>query len=188
MEMIQKISIRPGVSILSILKHIEYDPWYALAEFVDNAIDSYLKYEKQLKEIEGESFQLIVKIEFNEVDKKITIKDNAAGIHQKDYPRAFRAAEIPPDNSGLSESTIKKTKKEITKLIKEASSSIKEEKFNSEGKTLDEVEVYKARVQELTDALAETKGKLALAEEEVVEKSPLTGSNIVEGFTYNFKA
>lgn len=74
------------------------------------------------------------------------------------------------DNSGLSETTIKKTKKEITKLIKEASSSIKEEKFNSEGKTLDEVEVYKARVQELTEALAETKGKLALAEEAVEEK------------------
>jgi Histidine kinase-, DNA gyrase B-, and HSP90-like ATPase len=103
MEMIHKISIRPGVSILSILKHIEYDPWYALAEFVDNAIDSYLKYEKQLKKIEGDKFRLVVKIEFNEIDKKITVKDNAAGIHQKDYPRAFRAAEIPPDNSGLSE-------------------------------------------------------------------------------------
>ncbi|HVD99556.1 MAG TPA: ATP-binding protein [Cytophagaceae bacterium] len=103
MEHSRTVSIRPGVSMLSILKHIEYDPWFALAEFVDNAIDSYTKYEKELKIIEGNDFQLEVKIELNDIDKKITIKDNAAGIHQKDYARAFRAAEIPPDNSGLSE-------------------------------------------------------------------------------------
>lgn len=103
MEHQEKVSIRPGVSILSILKHIEYDPWYALAEFVDNAIDSYLKHENELRAINGADYILEVKIELNEIDKKITIKDNAAGIQQKDYSRAFRAAEIPPDNSGLSE-------------------------------------------------------------------------------------
>ena len=103
MEYQNKVSIRPGISILSILKHIEYDPWFALAEFVDNAIDSYLKNQEELKKIEGDNFQLEVKIELNEVDKTITIRDNAAGIHQSDYSRAFRAAEIPPDNSGLSE-------------------------------------------------------------------------------------
>ncbi len=99
----EKVSIRPGVSILTMLKHIQYDPWFALAEFVDNAIDSYQKNGKLLKEIEGDKFQLEVRIEFNDIDNKITIKDNAAGINQKDYNRAFRAAEIPPDNSGLSE-------------------------------------------------------------------------------------
>src|SRR5438045_1391139 len=103
MEHSKTVSIRPGVSILTMLKHIQYDPWFALAEFVDNAIDSYLKNEKQLKEIEGKNFQLEVKIEINDNDKKIVVRDNAAGIHQKDYTRAFRAAEVPPDNSGLSE-------------------------------------------------------------------------------------
>lgn len=103
MEKTNKVSIRPGVSMLTILKHIQYDPWFALAEFVDNAIDSYIKNEKELKRIEGDSFQLEVKIEINDVDNKIVIRDNAAGISQKDYSRAFRAAEIPPDNSGLSE-------------------------------------------------------------------------------------
>jgi hypothetical protein len=103
MDQINKVSIRPGVSILSILKHLQYDPWYALAEFVDNAIDSYLKNEKRLKGIEGDSFQLEVKIELNDTDHKIIIRDNAAGINQEDYLRAFRAAEIPPDNTGLSE-------------------------------------------------------------------------------------
>ena len=38
-----KVSIRPQVTMLSVLKHIEYETWFALAEFIDNAIDSYLK-------------------------------------------------------------------------------------------------------------------------------------------------
>ena len=103
MQIPEKINIRPGTKILSILKHIEYDPWFALAEYVDNAIDSYLKYETKLKEIEGDDFCLQVTIDIDSVNNEITIRDNAAGIHQKDYERAFRAAEAPPNNSGLSE-------------------------------------------------------------------------------------
>jgi hypothetical protein len=103
MESTNTVNIRPGVNILSILKHIEYDPWYALAEFVDNAINSFQKYEKEIKEIDGYNTKLIVHIDLNDNDKKITIRDNAAGIHEIDYARAFRAAEIPPDTTGLSE-------------------------------------------------------------------------------------
>lgn len=98
-----KVSIRPQVTMLSVLKHIEYETWFALAEFIDNAIDSYLKNNSQLKEIEGENFVLDVKVEINEPENRITIRDNAGGIGEADYPRAFRAAEVPPDNSGLSE-------------------------------------------------------------------------------------
>lgn len=98
-----KVNIRPGVSILSVLKHIEYEPWYALAEFVDNAIDSYQRYQKELRKLHGKDYKLVVNIDINDNDQKITILDNAAGIHEKDYERAFRAAEIPPDRTGLSE-------------------------------------------------------------------------------------
>src|SRR5690348_3905126 len=31
----ERISIRPGVSILAVLRHLNYRPWYAMAEFVD---------------------------------------------------------------------------------------------------------------------------------------------------------
>ena len=100
---INKVNIRPGVSILSVLKHLNYKPWYALAEFVDNAIDSYLKNEKRLKDTEGEDFKLKIEVSRNQTNRSIIIVDNAAGIHQQDFERAFRAAEIPPDNTGLSE-------------------------------------------------------------------------------------
>lgn len=98
-----KVSIRPQVTMLSILKHIEYETWFALAEFIDNAIDSYVKNVSSLQKIEGDNFVLDVKVEINEPENRITIRDNAGGIGETDYSRAFRAAEIPPDNSGLSE-------------------------------------------------------------------------------------
>jgi hypothetical protein len=103
MENKSKVSIRPEVTVLAVLKYLEYETWFALAEFVDNSIASYLKNEKELKEIQGSDFRLEVQIEINDEENKITIRDNAAGISEEDYPRAFRAAEIPPDTTGLSE-------------------------------------------------------------------------------------
>lgn len=98
-----KVSIRPQVTMLSVLKYLEYETWFAIAEFIDNSIASYLKHEAAIKSVEGDNFKLEVRIEINEPEKKITIRDNAAGISEADFARAFRAAEIPPDNTGLSE-------------------------------------------------------------------------------------
>src|SRR5690554_6460417 len=103
MKELNNVNIRPGVTILSVLKHLNYKSYYALAEFVDNAIDSYLKNEEELKKIEGDNFKLRVDIEFDTNNNRINIKDNAAGIHSSDYQRAFRTAELPPDNTRLSE-------------------------------------------------------------------------------------
>src|SRR5579875_1967890 len=98
-----KVNIRPNVTMLSVLRFLEYETWFALAEFVDNAIASYQANEQALKKLHGNHFQLEVNIEINDAENKITIRDNAAGIGEADYPRAFRAAEIPTDTSGLSE-------------------------------------------------------------------------------------
>lgn len=103
MKQSDKVNIRPQVTMLSVLKYLEYESWFALAEFIDNSIDSYIKNESEIKKIEGENFKLEVKIEINDQENKITIRDNASGINETDYPRAFRAAEIPVDNTGLSE-------------------------------------------------------------------------------------
>lgn len=98
-----KVNIRPNVSMLSVLRFLEYETWFALAEFVDNAIASYQNNEKSLKELHGQDFQLEVKIEINDPENKIIVRDNAGGIEEENYARAFRAAEIPADTTGLSE-------------------------------------------------------------------------------------
>src|SRR5262245_57638380 len=93
-----KINIRPGVSILSVLRHLNYRPWYALAEFVDNSLQSFLSRQERLRRAEGESYRLSVAIELEPQDGgRIVVRDNAAGIGEADYERAFRPAEVPPD-------------------------------------------------------------------------------------------
>ena len=100
----QCINIRPGVTILSVLRHLNYRPWFAMAEFVDNALQSYLICREDLRRVEGDVFKLRVGIEIDSsAEGRITIRDNASGIHEKDYGRAFRPAEVPTDRTGLSE-------------------------------------------------------------------------------------
>lgn len=103
MPNVSTVSIRPGVSILSVLPHLNYKPWFALAEFVDNALQSFLAHREALGKEEGKGFVLQVDINLDPNRQAITIRDNAAGIGASDFPRAFRPAEIPPDASGLSE-------------------------------------------------------------------------------------
>lgn len=100
----ETVNIRPGVSILSLLQHMNYKPWFALAEFVDNSLQSFLDNRAQLELAGGMGSRLRVAVDIDPIDRgRVTIRDNAAGIHASDYTRAFRAAEAPPDRSGLSE-------------------------------------------------------------------------------------
>lgn len=101
---ISTVNIRPGVSVLSLLRHLNYRPWFALAEFVDNSLQSYLANEVRLKALHGDAFKLTVHIDIDSGPPAVLkIRDNAAGISAVDYPRAFRPAEVPPDRTGLSE-------------------------------------------------------------------------------------
>jgi len=103
MRDLSTINIRPGMSILSVLHHLNYKPWFALAEFVDNAFQSYLDDAKAIRSVEGRGYVLQVDIELDPNLERISILDNAGGIHAADYQRAFRPAELPPDATGLCE-------------------------------------------------------------------------------------
>jgi Histidine kinase-, DNA gyrase B-, and HSP90-like ATPase len=99
-----KVNIRPGVSVLSVLRHLNYSPWFALAEFVDNSLQSYIENKSKLHELHGPAWRLRVSIDIDTSwPGRITIRDNAAGIGNDAFPRAFRPAVIPPDRTGLSE-------------------------------------------------------------------------------------
>lgn len=97
------VSIAPGVSILGVLSHLNYEPWYALAEYVDNAIQSATADSEALRSVNPD-YQLAVDIDIDvDSEGRIVIEDNAGGIHREDFQRAFRAADVPPDRTGLSE-------------------------------------------------------------------------------------
>jgi len=101
---ITKVNIRPEVNILSVLRHLNYRPWFALAEFVDNAIQSYVTNRERLQAAEGVDAPLCVTVNIDtEGAGRITITDNAAGIALPDFPRAFRPAQFTTNRDGLSE-------------------------------------------------------------------------------------
>jgi len=98
------INIRPDVGVFSVFSHLNYRPWYALAEFVDNALESFLRHRKQIGAADGTKARLDVEVTLDPSDGgTITIRDNAAGIYEHEYQRAFHPAEPPPDIGGLAE-------------------------------------------------------------------------------------
>ena len=108
---VESIDIRPEVSVLGVFRHLNYRPWFALAEFVDNAIQSYQDHEQELARVAGHGSQLLghgsqllVRVKIGTADDGfIQISDNAAGIYRDEWGRALRPAEPPPDTSGLAE-------------------------------------------------------------------------------------
>ena len=71
------VDIRPTVSYLSILPSINYRAWYALAEFVDNSIQSYINNKRILKK-NNPKHKLKISIYVSK--NKIRILDNAYPI------------------------------------------------------------------------------------------------------------
>jgi hypothetical protein len=97
-----KVNISPGVGIIKIFKALDYEPWFALAEYVDNSISSYIN-DKESIIVNEPNYKLKIEIDINFIDNNISIKDNAGGIKIDKYEYAFRAAEIPEDTTGLNE-------------------------------------------------------------------------------------
>ena len=86
------VNIRPGVSILSVLRHPNYKPWFALAEFVDNSIQSFEIERDEISAAKGTPASLKVTIEIDAAPpSRIIVRDNAAGIRLQSFPRAFLA-------------------------------------------------------------------------------------------------
>ena len=99
-----KVKILPGVSILAILSRLNYKPWFAIAEFIDNSVQSFLDNKTSIGKISGSKPKLKIKISYDSRDGgTLKILDNAGGISEKEFPRAFRPAQVPADTSGLHE-------------------------------------------------------------------------------------
>lgn len=95
------VPIRPEVKMYAAFARLNYRPWYALAEFVDNSLQSALTNIDALRAAGAGTYRLLVEIDISE--DGIEVRDNAAGIRDRDYARAFLPAAPPADTSGLSE-------------------------------------------------------------------------------------
>ena len=92
----EKVTIRPGVGMLSLFPAMNYKAWFALGEMVDNSIQSYLTHKAELRKLHGNDFKLKIDIAFSQgSDPRIVVEDNAAGIYERDISRAFTPAAPP---------------------------------------------------------------------------------------------
>ena len=74
---IKYIDIRPTIGLLALMKNIKYTEWEAMAEFIDNSVQSYRANKKKLRKLERD-YKLKIRIDL--LPNEIRIKDNAAGI------------------------------------------------------------------------------------------------------------
>lgn len=97
-----KVSIATKPLVYSAFRYIENKVWNALAEYIDNAIQSFKDHSDVLTRINPNN-KLLVEINIDVDQDIITITDNAFGISNENYDRAFELANIPLDRKGLNE-------------------------------------------------------------------------------------
>ena len=100
-----EVDVSPEMQLYKILQRQSYGVDTALAEFVDNSIQSFIDKEHAIKSIDGEETKLSVVITVNSSKKQIIIEDNASGINRSDFQRAIRMGrpdDLTHDKSSLS--------------------------------------------------------------------------------------
>src|SRR3954447_10293794 len=94
------IDITPPTNVYATFGRLNYTPWHAIAEFVDNATQSYFAGRKRLG-IEALP-ELKVQIQHKHGDS-LDVRDNAVGMTAEELGRALRLSTPPSDVSGRSE-------------------------------------------------------------------------------------
>lgn len=102
--MAKKINIRPTTAVYATYKNIKYNPWTAIAEFVDNSTQSYYDYNLRLEQTkywQGLNVEIIYE-KTSIMGQRLIIRDNAFGMDFNDFQRAI-ILDSPPKNLTRSE-------------------------------------------------------------------------------------
>lgn len=97
------IQLQIGNNAISSYKRLAYTPWHAIAEFIDNATQSYFDNKKALDESAGKiKPPLIVTIEYDLDNGVFRVTDNAMGMSYEELEKALIVANPPKNTSGRS--------------------------------------------------------------------------------------
>ena len=95
-----RVPIRARAGVFNIFEAVDYKTWFALAEFVDNSIQSWLD---GVASGVLPSTPLEIVVETGSADDGyIVIRDSAGGIPKARFDSAFELGTPPPDPTGLS--------------------------------------------------------------------------------------
>ena len=103
MSNINTVSIKIQTGVYGQFRNLNNKVWFALGEYVDNAVQSFENNKERLRKANKGKYQFEVRINIDRENNFIKIYDNAAGIDSKNFQRAFEPANIPIDNTGLHE-------------------------------------------------------------------------------------
>ncbi|WP_374457303.1 ATP-binding protein [Nocardioides sp.] len=95
----QHIDISPPINVYATFGRLNYTPWHAIAEFVDNSTQSYFA----AREAVGVDTFPELRVHIRHQGGSLTVRDNAAGMRAEDLARALRLSTPPADTSGRSE-------------------------------------------------------------------------------------
>ena len=109
---INKVSVKIGSQMYGRFEDLPNTVSHVLAEFIDNAIQSFRDNREKLLELDPNyRLRVTIRILWNETETKISqrkamhfvIEDNAGGIAASRFVNAFEPANAPDDNTGLNE-------------------------------------------------------------------------------------
>lgn len=96
----RKVNIRPSVNVLGMFRDMNYKPWYAIGEFVDNSLQSYLDNADKLRRRHGRGYKFRIDITTNpDNGGELVVHDNAGGIGLDRFDSAFETAAAPPERN-----------------------------------------------------------------------------------------
>lgn len=103
--MSKKLNIRPTSSVYATYKRLSYQPWTAIAEFVDNSTQSFYDHKDELL---GIKYNNALTIEISYIDSpeegdRLEIIDNAYGMEWEDFQRAVILDKPPINRDGRNE-------------------------------------------------------------------------------------
>lgn len=143
-EKTTKLNIQPQAGVIGVFSRLNYKPWYAIAEFVDNSTQSFYSHEKELSENGIKCITIHINYDFDE--NILVIKDDAFGMEFEDFSRAVKV-DSPPE--------LKNGRNEFGMGLKTAASwfgnswSVESTQFGSTNKYYTEVDIKELREKHL---------------------------------------
>ena len=95
---IQELNIQPQAGVIGVFSRLNYKPWYAIAEFVDNSTQSFYSHQKELAD--AGIGEVVVIINYDSENDILTIEDTAFGMEIEDFSRAVRIDSPPQKKDG----------------------------------------------------------------------------------------
>ncbi len=95
-----KVNFTIGSATVLTYKNLKSEMGYALGEFIDNSLQSYIDNKAELH-ASRDNYKPFVRIEIDNKKRILTIEDNCGGISDEDAIRAFTVGHANPNEKGI---------------------------------------------------------------------------------------